>query len=407
MHRFLRKMYPRGALAISEENFRVMQPVLACSRAFGLCPVEFKNRGRFFAVRWSWACQVYSLLAPLALCVFTLVDIAYKRSEEVANEKDEKRRYLSVCDVLTIVFIVFCCVVTTPVKTKMLWKICELFNAVEKELVIKCPKKHRTASILSIAAVLLTYTIFYLIDLTWNLFYGKINAVFATPFYLLKYIMLNEILFFCHLVHFVKIRIRYLTKALRAIITRRIFDLSTFRNGEIAMLPPAQTNNDKINNTALRVFDLAKTYRKLHEAVSLLNGGEEITIVVILFCVMLHLIVSPYFLLTELTKNPAERSLSFVGLQFMWVMTHAGKFVIIMETCHYCTSEAEDLFNVAQNLFAEEKVEKTKKALFIFIQQLKMCKIELKVFGLFKLDRSVLTGFVAVITTYLVLLLQS
>ncbi|CAH1101410.1 unnamed protein product [Psylliodes chrysocephalus] len=289
------------------------------------------------------------------------------------------------------------CILATPKQMNSFWKICKNFNEIERSLIIRNPKRHRITSILFITTVFCIYTIFYLLDLlTWHANYEKIDCAYTLlkdfiPFYVLKYIMLTEILFFCHLVYFTSFRIVYLVESLKKIIKERIFDVSGFENGEIKVLPPTMTYNMKINDTALRVYQLATVHKKLVETIEIINGTGGFVIVIILFSVMIHLVVSPYFLVSELEKG-RNSSMIFVSLQCMWIIAHAGKFFIVMETCNHCGSKSEELFIVVQKLFVQEKVVKTKTALLNLIIQLKLCKTQINILGLFKLDRSLLTG---------------
>ncbi|CAH2019791.1 unnamed protein product [Acanthoscelides obtectus] len=123
-----------------------------------------------------------------------------------------------------------------------------------------------------------------------------------------------------------------------------------------------------------------------------------------MFSVLLHLTVTPYFLLTEIQKGG---STLFIVLQSCWVFVHCLKFYAIIDRCDVCQNEADKILDSVQRVLADYAEESPlKSALIRFAMQLSQCQIRFNTSGLFALDRSIFTSFVAAITTYLVVLIQ-
>ncbi|XP_072387210.1 gustatory receptor for sugar taste 43a-like [Diabrotica undecimpunctata] len=266
-------------------------------------------------------------------------------------------------------------------------------------------------SIIFIFSVIFTYICVYILDIyTWNTNFDAIDGFFIlfidyVPYYILKIIMLNQILFFCHMIYFIKLRLAILNTYVMKITTQKIFGISIIQNGEIKVLPPNCTNNEKLNDVAKRVLQLTNVYRTLYETVDIISTTGGFGIGIVMFFLMVHLITTPYFVFSELAKGSNE-NVEFLALQVLWTVAHSGKFFVIMETCNQCVSEAEETLKVIQKLLVQETLSKIKRALLIFLITCTNCRVEVNINALFKIERSILTGFVAAITTYLVVLLQ-
>lgn len=75
--------------------------------------------------------------------------------------------------------------------------------------------------------------------------------------------------------------------------------------------------------------------------------------VVILSC-LFHLVVTPYFLLVDLLIETSSAIVPNLVLQFLWVLAHFCRLLIVIEPCHCACEEAKNTNPlVAQMLCAD------------------------------------------------------
>lgn len=113
---------------------------------------------------------------------------------------------------------------------------------IEYSISIKEPEAFRTKSLVLIVSFLTIYSFVYILDLViWHFQYNRIESwkIFLkdyAAFYIFKYIILNEILLFCHMVYFIKIRLIFLNDYLYTTVVEKMGITSKFKNGEIKVL---------------------------------------------------------------------------------------------------------------------------------------------------------------------------
>ncbi|GBP54883.1 Gustatory receptor for sugar taste 43a [Eumeta japonica] len=84
---------------------------------------------------------------------------------------------------------------------------------------------------------------------------------------------------------------------------------------------------------------LAVLHGSLCDVVNQLGASYGLPLLVILLSTLLHLIVTPYFLIVELMVS--TQRLHFLVLQFLWCATHLLRVFVIVEPCHYTVDEGK------------------------------------------------------------------
>ncbi|VEN40865.1 unnamed protein product [Callosobruchus maculatus] len=347
----LKKLFSQQ-LKMSRETFKMVQPIIVVSRLFGLFPISFKDCGYFFVLQWSHFYAIYSIIAPGVFAAITLSVVFKHEDQRDANESDNKRVFLTAFDTFCVTMIVVFCVVSNPFKIASIWKMCSLISEVEKVIHIKNNKTYIRKSIISIIGMVVGFLLFYSFDIiTWHVSLKKIDtfkSFFESffCFYVLKFIMLGEILLFCHTVYFLQIRLLALREHFMDVVQDKIVVVTDFKNGEMKISPyvlAAKSNANKANS----ILEIAKCQKRIYDASEIINS-------------------TPGF-----------------GIVGDKMLDHVQRVL---------ADYAED--------------SPLKSALIRFAMQLSQCEIRFNTSGLFSLDRSIFTSFVAAITTYLVVLIQ-
>jgi hypothetical protein len=89
-----------------------------------------------------------------------------------------------------------------------------------------------------------------------------------------------------------------------------------------------------------RISNIVRSYDCLTESISEINKCFSGSVAVIVFSCYLHLVTCPYELFVILTSNESN-ALNFVS--FIWVVLHACRLFVIVETCNKCQQEVSFL----------------------------------------------------------------
>ncbi|CAH1966898.1 unnamed protein product [Acanthoscelides obtectus] len=131
----------------------------------------------------------------------------------------------------------------------------------------------------------------------------------------------------------------------------------------------------------------------------------KITGMLMMFSCLIHLIITPYFLLAEVVKPDCD--VVFTFLQVVWIATHIARLLIIIEPCQSCSLEGQRTIALLCDLLGKYDItDNTRKIVEVFITQASQQPVKFSCFHLFNLDRSVLTALSGSIATYIVILFQ-
>ncbi|KAJ8956345.1 hypothetical protein NQ318_015083 [Aromia moschata] len=423
-------------LTISQEHFELLQPILLISRLFGLLPIRYRKHGTQYKLQWSSAYGAYSYLLSIILTVVTLIGVVNDLQKDETHSirmKEKKGRYVTCCDIIIVIVIVVFSAASLPLQAEKSLEVA----AVDAIIPLKDSERYRKRSVYFLAVIFLIFLVVLSFDM--NVWAHSTSKTHNTAhffqnygsFYLLYCILVTQELFFWHVVFFVKIRISMLNRTLANMegesadqFYKKVFVRSQVnpRTDSLKLDGKSrcfETNGiEKISiasyqgifaSTARRVISLIKYQEKLSAAVASVNSSvaygipvtaispklyssadNDFSLQLIMLSCLMHLIVTPYFLLMEIMKSG---NVIFIALQSVWLLIHIGRVLIIVEPCQLCINEHQKTSVIVYELLTGQFDEDEKKALTTFAMQLSYCKMKFTSGGFFKIDRALLTSF--------------
>nr|CAI5841988.1 unnamed protein product [Callosobruchus analis] len=285
-------------------------------------------------------------------------------------------------------------------------------NETDKIVLLKNSKRFRRSSIQFLVFVcILTVTIFSYDIASWFVVLRQqskspveyLRAYFC--FYCLYVVMLAKELLYWHFIFFVKVKISTLNARLRelkkaashnehpkTVIDRNDLDGWSLNRGnrKVNSISPKSVGTSGIClSLDQEITSLTRYQDHIFQAVEVINSTTEYGIHLIMLSCLLHLIITPYFLLVEIF---AKGKLIFIILQTTWVIGHLGRVLIIVEPCQLCIDEHRKTANLICDLLTNELKEHVEKAVILFSLQQSYCKLKFTSCGFFTIKRSLLTS---------------
>nr|AOG12939.1 odorant receptor [Eogystia hippophaecolus] len=131
---------------------------------------------------------------------------------------------------------------------------------------------------------------------------------------------------------------------------------------------------------------LAALHGTLCEVVQRIDASYGLPLIVILISTLLHLIVTPYFLIMEIIVS--TNRVHFLVLQFLWCATHLLRMFVVVEPCHYTIMEGkrtEEL--VCRLMTCAPSTGALPSRLELFSRQLMLRSVTYSPMGMCTLDR--------------------
>ncbi|XP_029179003.1 gustatory receptor for sugar taste 43a-like, partial [Nylanderia fulva] len=152
-----------------------------------------------------------------------------------------------------------------------------------------------------------------------------------------------------------------------------------------------------------RISQLLTVHSSLCDTVSLINSAYGVVILVITITCLIHLVITPSFLIMEadITREPL-----FVAVKGLWCVFHTWKLLIIVQPTYTTTMQGKKTAILISQLLTVSHDREGTKQLEIFSLQLLHRPLEFSACGLFTLDRTLVTSIAGAVTTYLVILIQ-
>ncbi|XP_018574194.1 gustatory receptor for sugar taste 43a-like [Anoplophora glabripennis] len=411
---------------ISQENFELLQPIILVARFLGILPVRYDKHGGHFKLKMSLVYSIYSYVLTIFLTVATVLGIVNdleKDTNHSVRMVDQKARYVTSCDISIVIIIVFFSAVTIPQKMRKLWKLLHYLNQTDSIIPLTKQSQFRQSSLFFMATTFVVAVLLFTFDIVvWTNSTTKrmkdATSFFRnyTTFYVLYLIVVIHEIFYWHLVLFIKIRISALNRYLHSIGKedrrkkipvqtggRQVVVGGALENIEVCKESYKKKNFENMSLVE-RITVLATFQERISIAVQVLNNDGAFGIHLITLSCLLHLIVTPYFLLAEIIKP--NGNVMFTYLQAAWLLAHIGRLLIIVEPCQLCLDEHRRTSMLLCELLTKDFDENVRNSLIIFSMQLNYCKIKFSPCGFFKIDRSLITSVTAAVTTYLVILFQ-
>nr|WKF45132.1 gustatory receptor 24 [Podabrus annulatus] len=441
-------MSARKEVLISEAIRTSSSPSIYVGRFFGIFPFVIQKNGPHIFLKWSLKFAIYSLIVGFILVTFTIkgmVDDLNAGSTKSIRMKHETAKYVTIVDISIVILIVFVGIFGLYLRVPGLFSFIDCINEIDSMLVISDAKKARKTSLYRLCVVLITIGFILITDLTvwWTIADNSIETTEFLisnyiPFYLCYYVVFMLEFQYWHLVYSVKRRLKLMNDCLKLEFITPYEILQNVKDKAFAVFKQAISSNrnsfaisaqsmenivgvlekqKKIsdlffirNAKRLREFTvdecivkIIKIYLLLCDAADFINNCCGLPILMILISCLLHLVVTPYFMVVEIT---GRKNLLFLTLQSIWLLTHIVRLVIIVEGCYGCTVELKKTRPLVCKLFSYDFDEKFKRQLHIFAAELNYRVIEYTACGLFTIDRTLITTIAGAVTTYLVILIQ-
>ncbi|KAL6261323.1 hypothetical protein P5V15_008843 [Pogonomyrmex californicus] len=151
------------------------------------------------------------------------------------------------------------------------------------------------------------------------------------------------------------------------------------------------------------ISQLMTVHASLCDTVTLINAAYGVVALVITITCLIHLIITPYFLIIE---ADGRREPLFLAVQGLWCIFHIWRLLMIVQPTYAATTEGKKTAALVSQLLSVSPDREGRKQLEIFSLQLLHRPLEFSACGLFTLDRTLVTSIAGAVTTYLVILIQ-
>nr|ARO70531.1 antennal gustatory receptor 4-2 [Dendrolimus punctatus] len=422
--------------------------ILRISSFVGLAPLRFESRKSGFNVSLSSPMCIYSIILITVLVTTTIfglvseINVGIKKAIRMSSRTSQ---VVSTCDVLVVVVLAGTGVYGAPRRMKKMLKLMEELASVDNSIGVNYSKITER----KLCAVLLVILIFFTVLITDDFCFYVMQAkrldrqwevvINYIGFYILWYIAMILELQFAFTALSVRARFQVVNDAL-AITAQRV---SSFpMNKPKATLPVnvyairvAPVDSQMFANVSLFVESrsseespvillksvngeprllvtpceairrLAALYGTLCEVVNRVDESYGLPLVVLLLSTLLHLVVTPYFLIMEIILS--TNRVHFLVLQFLWCATHLLRMFIIVEPCHYTVAESKRAEKLVCKLMTSVPSTGVLSArLKLFSRQLMLRSAAYTPLGMCTLDRPLVVAVIGAVTTYLVILIQ-
>ncbi|XP_034948469.1 gustatory receptor for sugar taste 43a-like [Chelonus insularis] len=166
---------------------------------------------------------------------------------------------------------------------------------------------------------------------------------------------------------------------------------------------PEWTNERDAAEIADSLSQLISIHSSLCDINLLINKAFGFPILVVGITCLLHLIITPYFLMMEANN---EREGIFIFVQCLWCILHIYRMLMVVQPCYATTKESKNTAVLISQLLTYSWQPDVRKQLEIFSLQLLHRPLNFSACGLFSLDRALVTSMAGAVTTYLVILIQ-
>ncbi|KAL0818099.1 hypothetical protein ABMA28_008629 [Loxostege sticticalis] len=421
--------------------------ILRISSFFGLAPLRFESRANGFTVSISSVMCIYSFILVSILILLTIYGLVAEINAGVklsVRMSSRMSQVVSTCDVLVVVVTAAVGVYGAPARMRKMLKLMDRIASVDNTL----SGQYSAVMERKLSAILLALLIFFSllivddfcfyamqakkVDREWEIVMNYIG------FYLLWYVVMILELQFAFTALSVRARFRALNDVLALtarsiavpvekarkptplnIFAIRVTPTDLQRSDDISLL---MTSTPKKRETVIvrrsvsgesrllvspseAIYGLASLHGTLCELVHRIDDSYGIPLVVILISTLLHLIVTPYFLIVEIIVS-AHR-VHFLVLQFLWCATHLLRMFVVVEPSHYTIMEGKRTEGLVCRLMTSgPSAGPLPSRLELFSRQLMLRSVSYSPMGICTLDRPLVASILGAVTTYLVILIQ-
>nr|QRF71016.1 gustatory receptor [Semiothisa cinerearia] len=428
--------------------------ILRVSSYFGLAPLKFESRSNGLSVSISSAMCIYSYILVTILVVCTILGLVAEVSAGVevsVRMPSRMAQVVSACDVLVVVLTAGAGVCGAPRRMRTMLAFMGSVAMVDTSIGGKYSKSTERKLCALLLCILIFFSVLLADDFCFYAMQAKRtdrqwNVVMNyAGFYLLWYVVMILELQFAFTALSVRARFLAVNDAL-ALTARHLYiplekakSPSPLNVYAIRVSPPGPGGGvDPRANVSLLVDSLAareqpvvltksvhgtaalgvspseavRRLASLHgtlcEVVRCVDSSYGLPLIVVLISTLLHLIVTPYFLIMEIIVS--TNRVHFLVLQFLWCLTHMLRMLVVVEPCHYTIAEGRRTQSLVCRLMTSVSERPALGSLpsrvELFSRQLLLQSVCYSPLGMCTLDRPLVASVIGAVTTYLVILIQ-
>ncbi|XP_043289009.1 gustatory receptor for sugar taste 43a isoform X2 [Venturia canescens] len=428
---------------VKTDLYYALFPIYYLSKILGLLPVRFvaQTTGRYLGqIRVIDVCYGVGLLFLFIIAeIWGLWRDLGDGWEHSTRLKSQNAMIVTIGDVLAVILLASVGVIGAPFRWAYIQDIMARLVEADERLGFIAPRKTRNFSIIVSTTILIFLVGLSILDFyTWHI-QTKLSKKMANkgpinyaPIYFMYIIALVIEIQFTVSTYNLGERFTRLNKNLENLIKdTRIQDYARKEYAQVA------ESRDQANMTAyirpeveyrtnVRVYRTPKISdwligegesRNISDALSqlitvhaslcdctlLINRAFGVPILVVTITCLLHLIITPYVLLIEVTSN---KDRLFMAVQCLWCIVHIMRMMIVVQPCYATSSEAKLTAIRVSQLLSANSEPAVRKQLEIFSLQLLHRPLDFSACGMFSIDRALVTSMAGAVTTYLVILIQ-
>ncbi|XP_064214276.1 gustatory receptor for sugar taste 43a [Tribolium castaneum] len=378
---------------ISSDFHDVIKPLINLTKIFGFLPVCSSQKGQKTCLNLSINYCICGYIFSAILFSLSILGLTEDLNSAPIRMKNPIVKYIILIDLGEVAVTVLAGILTTPFKLPYFWKMLTGFGKIEQVL----PPHHapeekkRSFWAVTIFLVLAASVIFFDV-VVWGLSASDLGVFFKRflPVYVSYLLIFVQQIPFCFFVRVIRLKIEDLNGAFRA-------GLERVQNGENQWISVMKVNKQpKViqGKSALsyeRLNEFMRLVEEIEDVIEAINGFYGVHTLLILFSCLLHLVVTPYYLLIEVCN---AGYLPFILLQVAWIVLHLIRLMYQVTT------------NLVLKLLTSPLLPDIKEQVEILAVQVSNKKIKFSSFGMLKISRSLLTSFGGALTTFLVILFQ-
>ncbi|XP_011862327.1 PREDICTED: gustatory receptor for sugar taste 43a [Vollenhovia emeryi] len=425
--------------SVNSDLYQALFPIYHLSKLSGVFPTRFVRQvsGRYHG-RLSVTDSIYSVC--LLICLIGAEIWGFWRDlrdgwEHSTRLKSQNAVIVTASDVIGVMSLTAASVIGSILCWKHIQTIIDKLVDCDEKLGIVSPKKIRRYTIFLTLSSLLYSIVLSCLDIyTWN-YEVKLNKklndkgpINYVPLYFMYIVIMMMEVQYAVATYNVCQRFCRLNKNVENILkSDRITDqfrkdlglASDFRDqGQLAtnirqdmenvrifrktkIMDSSITNDGK--NFTHSIAQLMTVHGSLCDTVMLINAAYGVVTLVITITCLIHLIITPYFLIME---ADGRREPLFLAVQGLWCIFHIWRLLMIVQPTYAAITQGKKTAVLVSQLLSMSPDREGRKQLEIFSLQLLHRPLEFSACGLFTLDRTLVTSIAGAVTTYLVILIQ-
>ncbi|KAL3271377.1 hypothetical protein HHI36_021861 [Cryptolaemus montrouzieri] len=353
-------------IILSETVFDYLKPTIFFMRLFGLAPFSYERVRKYYVIERSTKYTIYSFVLASILGSITILGVIYDAtSDRSLRMKTQNQKYIVITDIGIVVWSVLLGVVISQYKLEQVLNVLRCIQKVST--VLKEPKNKLKKE--KNVALTIGLSVYFILILIFGFdIYGWITRCksaeertryfkYYSAYYILYLVVISQEISYCNFTYYVKNRIIVLNAALLKEIKREpdiFLHKRASSKGKIDPLVSPKlligTEGDVLENyilksakysarnelTPLTIRNFMTAHAEIYNAVNSINACFGYSLLFILISCLLHLVITPFFLITGSQSNPL-----FTALQATWILVHFGRLLIIVEPTHRCLEENE------------------------------------------------------------------